>query len=534
VLVNGQDLFLEAAPLAGEGLLAFCRRLTGDTASCRVVSAVNRNPRRLLAGFHYRVPYEVLNSDLQLAVVRTLFPADAASARGWAHRSRGESIQRIALWLTGSQSNAAAIRTANDRSSDRTKAGEAILVPNEVVKPIFRYVAPPTPTVPERADAGAFDPEDQVALEYGSDAEGQYALYRLRGGEALYSAVVVRFTGRDHADDVNALAAEIAKRSGIPDVTDIPIGYPVKVPFDYLLPQYLPEGDPRRLEWEVEQKLAEQFRNPVRATSLSGVTVVLDAGHGGTDVGASRAGVWESVYVYDVVMRVKRALEARTRARVEVTTRDGSAMSPVESDVLPYSRGHMVLTTPPYKIADATVGVHLRWYLANSIFRREAKSGDGDRIIFVSVHADSLHPSLRGATAYIPNAAGMAGTFGKTGQVYSARKEYREQPQVSYSLRDRQKSEGRSRDLAERVIRTFRSHNLEVHPFQPVRDRIFRGRRAWVPAVLRYNAIPAKMLLEICNLANDEDRRLLQTREFRERIAAAVVDGILVYFGEGR
>jgi N-acetylmuramoyl-L-alanine amidase len=65
-----------------------------------------------------------------------------------------------------------------------------------------------------------------------------------------------------------------------------------------------------------------------------------------------------------------------------------------------------------------------------------------------------------------------------------------------------------------------------------VRDRIFRGRRPWVPAVLRYNAVPAKLHLEVCNLANDEDRRLLQTTAFRERLAAAVVDGILLYFGE--
>jgi N-acetylmuramoyl-L-alanine amidase len=54
-----------------------------------------------------------------------------------------------------------------------------------------------------------------------------------------------------------------------------------------------------------------------------------------------------------------------------------------------------------------------------------------------------------------------------------------------------------------------------------------------VPAVLRYNAVPAKILLEICNLANDEDRRLLQTRVFRDRVAEAVVDGVLAYFGEG-
>ena len=108
----------------------------------------------------------------------------------------------------------------------------------------------------------------------------------------------------------------------------------------------------------------------------------------------------------------------------------------------------------------------------------------------------------------------------------------REAPQVSFSLRERQKMEGRSRDLAEKIVGTLRDHDLGLHPFKPVRDRIFRGRRAWIPAVLRYNEIPAKVLFEVCNLANDADRKLLQTASFREEVAGALVDGILAYFGE--
>jgi N-acetylmuramoyl-L-alanine amidase len=51
-----------------------------------------------------------------------------------------------------------------------------------------------------------------------------------------------------------------------------------------------------------------------------------------------------------------------------------------------------------------------------------------------------------------------------------------------------------------------------------------------VPAVLRYNAVPAKMLLEACNLANAEDRELIQTRTYRQKVAEAVVQGILRYY----
>jgi N-acetylmuramoyl-L-alanine amidase len=66
-----------------------------------------------------------------------------------------------------------------------------------------------------------------------------------------------------------------------------------------------------------------------------------------------------------------------------------------------------------------------------------------------------------------------------------------------------------------------------------VREKIVRNRSEYVPAVLRYNAVPAKVLLEICNLANQKDRSLLQTREFRQRIAEAMVEAILRYYGEG-
>jgi N-acetylmuramoyl-L-alanine amidase len=542
-LVDRSALYFEALPLAGEGLQAFCRRLTGATADCRRISELNGRPRRLLAGVRYRVPYELLTPDRKLAVVRALFPHDLAGPEGWRHRALGEPLAKTALWFTGSEARAGELRAANRRAGDAPRAGEEIVIPDALLLPIFRVAraaaAAPTAAAPPAPAAGAAPPPVAPAaapesgpLAYGSDGRGPYAAYRLRGGEALYSAVVVRFTGRDHADDVNALAAELAERSGVADVTDIPIGFEIKIPLDYLLPEFLPPGDARRLEWEVERRLEEQFRNPVEARALDGVTVILDAGHGGADVGAARAGVWESLYVYDVMLRLRRALAARTRATVVTTTRDGADYAVAERDVLASSRGHAVLTTPPYPIADATVGVHLRWYLANAVFRRHEASADGDRVVFVSIHADSLHPALRGATAYVADAGAAVEGFGKSGSAFSVRKEYREQPRVSFSLRERQKSEGRSRDLAEKIVAGFRGRQLGVHPFQPVRDRIFRGRRPWVPAVLRYNAVPAKLLLEVCNLANEEDRRLLLTAAFRERLAAAVVDGIVHYFGE--
>jgi N-acetylmuramoyl-L-alanine amidase len=134
--------------------------------------------------------------------------------------------------------------------------------------------------------------------------------------------------------------------------------------------------------------------------------------------------------------------------------------------------------------------------------------------------------------AYVPAAGMRQDRYGKTGAVYTSRREVQESPSVDFPWEDRVKSEGLSRELANRVVDSFAAAGLAVHPFKPVRDKIIRERRQWVPAVLRYNQVPAKALLEVCNLANDEDRSLLQTRAFRQRVAEAIVRGLLAYYGE--
>jgi N-acetylmuramoyl-L-alanine amidase len=551
VAALGDDhrLWLEAEPEKGEGLLAFSRRLCGNEDAAAAIAAANGGSRRLVAGVRYRVPYELLRPALQLGLVRTLFAEDRFEGdgpeSGWRHTVRGvglfgrESLWHLATWFTGEGDNFRAIREANGLVEEELLPGQVVTIPADLLLPAFRTAGPAGPAV-RRAEgfrtaqriAGSERPD--YGLEYGKDRQGDYAVYRLRPGEALYSSVVVRFTGHVTAADVNALAREIAERSGIRDVTDIPVDYAVKVPFDLLLPEFLPPGHPRRQAYEESLAASSAFSNEIRALDLAGITVILDAGHGGRDVGASVAGVWESLYVYDVMVRVRKLLTERTAARVFTTTRDGDRFHTPERDVLPFSRGHRVLTEPHYPIEDSRVGVNLRWYLANSLYRRAVHSPeDSEKVVFLSLHGDSLHPSLRGMMAYIPAANLSGGTYGKSGAVYAGRKEVRERPKVSYSWRERVKSEGLSRQLAERMVESFRGQGLAIHPFKPVREKVIRNRREWVPAVLRYNAVPAKILVEICNLANPEDRRLIQTRAYRQKVAEALVAGILAYYSEG-
>ena len=552
VLAGDHRMYLEAQPLKGEGLLAMSRRLCGSERGAEDLRREGGGGRSLQAGRWYRLPYDRLSPELQERVLATLFSGDRPEPEGWRHQVRQyrslpqESLWRIAERFTGTGQNYRAIRAANGLEDNDVHPGQRLLIPRHLLLAPFgaRLPAPPLPAStqgpggsPTVASAGTLvGPASAYRLEYGRDEQGEYALYRLKPGEALYSSVVVRFTGRIYASDVNALAEEIARRNGVPDVTDMPIGFPVKIDLEHLLPEYLPAGDPRRRSYEQSLRASAAFSNKVRSRDLSGITVILDAGHGGRDIGTSQRGVWESLYVYDIMVRLKTLLESTTAAEVFTTTRDGSAYRISERDVLPFSRNHVVLTHPPFPLNQQVAGkpeVHLRWYLANSIFRHQVASGhDPEKIVFISIHADSLHPSIRGAMAYIPDANLRQGSFGKSGAVFASRKEWKEGRRVSFSWKERIKSEGLSRQLAEEMIAAFRRRKLAVHPDKPVRQKIYRGRRPWVPAVLRYNAVPAELLFEVSNLANSEDRRLIQTRAFRQQAAEAIAEGILAYYQE--
>lgn len=522
-------LYLETAPQRGEGLLAFARRLTGHEDAADRIAAANGGTRRLLAGVRYRVPFELLLDAYKLRVVRGVFPGDGAVADGWVHviepETPGQSLWHIARWFTGEGERFRALRERNRLVDDTLSIAQRLVIPRELLIPAFLAAVP----APTRLPPSAGD------LAYRTDASGEYAVYRLRAGEALYSSVVVRFTGRTFAEDVNALAAELATLNRIPDVTDMAIGQEVRIPLDLLLPEHLPAGHPRRAAYERDLSESAQYSNTVRASRLEGITVILDPGHGGQDPGAIFRGVWESNYVYDIAVRVRALLQGTTAAEVHMTTRDGDRFRVEDRDVLPRSRAHRVLTSPPYAIAEARTGIHFRWYLANSLYRQTVRrNGDSGKVFFLSIHADALHPSIRGAMAYVPAASLTRGTYGKSGAPFTTRAEFRERPQVSYSYKERTRSEGLSRQAAETLLQSLARNGIDIHPDKPVRDRIIRrrGSRPFVPAVVRYNAVPAKILLEVCNLANPEDRRLIQTKAFRQRMARAIVDGILAYYGQ--
>ncbi len=372
-------------------------------------------------------------------------------------------------------------------------------------------------------------------LQYGADELGEYAIYHLRRGEALYSAVVVRFTGQLLAVQVNETAMEIAARSDIRDVTDISVGYPVKIPLDLLLPEYLPADNPRRQAWAQERRDLNQFLEIVDAANLSGIQIVLDAGHGGKDSGAVSNGIWEATYAYDIMCRIKANLERHTRATVWTTIEDGKiGFSVPASNRLAQRRDAFLLTRPRYQLEDPVLGVHLRWYLTNDIIlNRVGPNVPRSKTVFLSIHADSLHPSVRGAMAYVPS------RYLRPDKPYTVRRrdietyaEYRNHPTIRLGTDFKARVEASSRHLAEGILTGLEKNDIRVHPYEPVRDRVLRGRRSWVPAVLRYTAAQNAVLLEVCNMANPEDRELLLDSQWREEFARAVVEGMASSFAQ--
>ena len=398
--------------------------------------------------------------------------------------------------------------------------------------------SPPPPPGPGTAPPARRPPpvaEGANELSYGRDAQGPYAAYRLKRGEALYSAVVVRFTGRVDVQEVNDLTVRVAERSGIRNVTSIPIGYRVRIPLDLLLTEYLPRDDPRRQEWERHQAEVERYTNPARTRNLEGVAVILDAGHGGRDRGAAHNGVWEHDYVYDVLCRVKSLLETRTRARVIPTIRDRRDGYKVqEASRLRRNQSEVLLTDPPFPLSGTVPSVNLRWYLSNSWYRKLVREGtDSSKVVFTSFHADARHPSMAGAMVYVPGAEFRGGRYGSRREVYARYREAREEPYVAFTRSERERSEGLSRQFADDLIESFGAGGVRVHPYQPVRERIIRRGRAWVPAVLRCNVVPVEVLIEISNLSNPQDSRSLADPAYRQKVAEAYVEALGRYFDVG-
>ena len=390
---HGRDLELEIRAGGEDSFATIARRATGSAMAAGSIEALN-SPVEVREDRWIRVPLALLAPEFRSLVLRSLFPKDRMQEGDWIHVARSgslptydEGLWQVAEWFTGRGESFGELMERNGLGSPELRAGQSIRIPAELLHAAFR---------PRLLS-------EDGALEYGSDDAGPYAAYRIAPGEALYSSVVVRFTGRTGADDVREVAAKLLERSNLPDARDIPAGFEIKIPLPLLEPQYLPAEHPRRLEAEariaeIEREMARR-PTPGNGHGLEGVLVVIDPGHGGRDLGTMNNGIWEHDYVYDVACRLKQMLETETAARVVMTLIDKqTGCKPSQTDKLVANQQGSVLTTPAFlakEEGEAKIGVNLRWYLANSVYRKAVKEDKtkSERVVFLSLHADARHPA---------------------------------------------------------------------------------------------------------------------------------------------
>jgi N-acetylmuramoyl-L-alanine amidase len=527
-LEKGRHILLIYSPKQGEGYLSMAEKFTPSRETWKELKEINSDPI-LIEGKEYKIPYRLLRDEYKYLLISKIFSSDRYEKNAWHHYPSKSSLETFSVglwqtaeWFTGKGEHFKELMSINAVSDPASISGKEILIPKNLLLPVFSR----TPT------------SDFKDITFGADKKGEYAGYRLKRGEALYTSVVIRFTGVTEIDDVNHLADLIAKRSGIRNVKKIPVGQLVKIPIDDLLPEYLPRTDPRRIAHELERYELEKYKKTIVAKKLEGVYLILDAGHGGVDLGTLSNGVWEHDYVYDIMCRIKRKIEKETGATVLPIIKDQkTGFTIYDKKKLPKNKQGHILTHPNFLAKnkkDTKRAVNLRWYLANSLSRKlVAKGVDEDRIVFVSVHADSLYPGLRGAMVYIPGQRYIRGKYGNGGsKLYTRFREVREKPYVSIPKKRKAQSEALSREFAKKVIKAFAKEGLPVHEYIPIRNRITRKGRKWVPAILRGNEIPIKILLEVANLKNKKDAQLMKKPEFREEVASAFVKALLGFYGE--
>ncbi len=554
---NGRTLVLEYNRATGPELQAFSARYLASPGTSskyqRVTGAVG-------------VPFDELSPSAQREVLLAIFEYDAVTNEGWTHYvlfdgdGGQETLWTLCTWLTGRGSSYKEIMRVNELETDKLYRGQRLFFPSELLREALRkptgerpappdwLVAPPLVLAPEPVDTPLHELTLEAtpaagALEYGRDAEGAYAVYRLKQGEALYTDVVARFTDVDVRESAAAaiLAAcrVVMERSGIRNEHAIPVGAQIKIPVEMLSAPYMPKGSAEFQEYQAVVREAQRLRGAVQSKDLEGVVVILDPGHGGGDHGAktvdARFSLYEDELNYDIACRIKQILETTTQARVYMTVKDTvQGFTPTDRTRFTHDKNEVLLTNPPHRELDGDrLSLNLRWYLVNSIYRNEVARGtDPKKIVFTSIHCDKLHPSLRGTMIYVPGAAGRRDREAPalTLASYNRYREVQEQNYASSTEAERRRDEALSRNFAMVLLDELGKKRIKRHENAPIRAQIRRNGTSFVPAVLRNTMVPTKILVECANMANPVDCARLEDPQWRQWFAEAYVNALKAHF----
>ena len=551
---NGKRLVVKLKPLVGEGGYSLARRvLLSNFRSLKTIRKYSKT-RRLYRNRFITFPLKVINGSIRSSALKAVFFKDKAGIGYWKHRVTfaWETTSMIAGLFTKEGIKAGHLVRYNKM---RNKGN--ILKKGDVIKIPWKWVSPELSLRPVSL---------KPPLKLKQDKSGKfYAHYQMKHGETLYSSVVIRFTGRLLNDEVNQVANKLLKLNNISDAKLIQTRQKIRIPLEWLSEEYLGSqtNDVSSRKTSVKktnkkktkkiksskavaskkelkrgkstQKAVAQKTKSKRKKNVHKIHVILDSGHGGRDPGASAGSrknkdiIYEDEVVYDISKRMSKLFK-KQGIIVHPTLADPNQKQPIRYLSRSHDRDEHLLVTPRYLTRNARIGVNMRVYLVNHIFKNlRKKKVPSENILFISLHGDALHSSLSGAMVYFPDSRLRRGRFNLSSKIYRKRKEY--STKLTYKPRDNKYSEKLSKSFGKVIIDEFRELKLRTHRVSSaVRGYLYRKGKKTLPAVLRYSMVPTSVLVEIANLNNRLDRRDLLKSKTRQQIAKAITNSVTTHF----
>ena len=503
-------LLAAVSPQADEGYIQITQRVMENPVEYKRIIEFNGN-RPVRLGRNIRFPIDDLKPQLRGEVLRAMYPEDELTEKGWAHTVNDplETFMQLTLAYTGSRGKYKALAARNGiRNANRLQLGQQIVIPLE--------------WIPEEL---GFRPQAvKGPLKITKDNAGRmFALYTVKPNDTLYS-LVLRFTDRERAEEVNRMARLLVRLNALRSESTVPVGLPIRIPVEWISEDYLVSHKPKEIVPQPKPK-----KSVPRGGSLH---VIIDPGHGGVDPGAvygdrRRADFMvEHEVVYDISLRLASILNSNG-VRVHMTVDDKEQPLPVTRVSAKRLGQERIQVDPPYRISNARVGVNMRVYLINALYRKlRARGVAAENILLISVHGDALAKTLRGAMIYFPDHRLRTNEFYPKGRVYRLRKEAVPN-RLLFSRASAKEAHWDSKAFADNLLVGLKEGRVRVGGRRPVRSYYYRNGERTLPAVLRYSKVPASVLVEVANLNNTEDRNDLQRGASRQNIAAGLAKGVL-------